>query len=133
MNRCVSGNKGYEIVLNIPVLYPSRNAIPVDRRQEARVKKQWQNGVGLVVNAAMNRGKYKKFDVPVKVNILLMFKKKRRRDIDNYAPKWLLDVLKGKCFVDDSSEWCVPSVEIFSGAEEDGMVIRITPMKEAKQ
>lgn len=44
------------------------------------------------------------FPGPVEVYITLVFKDQRKRDIDNYSCKWLIDALKDDVFTDDNSE-----------------------------
>ena len=68
------------------------------------------------------------FHGQVAIFIDLCFTNKRKRDIDNYSPKWLLDALVA-CWVieDDSKEFIptAPDVMIIDSQIEEKMLVKI--------
>jgi len=72
----------------------------------AGIKKQWKKKVNDCINPNWNA-----FMKPVHIDIILYFTDKRKRDLDNYAPKLLFDGLTKKdnpdkfLIYDDSSNW----------------------------
>ena len=76
----------------------------------------------------------RKFSRKVKLTYDIYFKSKRRRDEDNYYPKYITDVVKDFYLRDDSSDYCEQKVVLhngmlYSGAayytESDGTLITI--------
>ena len=114
----------YAIVF-IPCLYPSENKIlsmhPMARK---RAHDRFQQAAGLIMKAR----KIRPFETPVRILIDLCFKKKRRRDNDNYTGKWLIDaIVKAGILPDDSTRWIpeAPDIKIIDGEPEDQIALKI--------
>lgn len=94
----------------LPFVYPSLNSILalhwVKRR---RFKRTYQD----VMLSIIKSSGIKPVVGKAYVNIFLHFKDRRRRDEDNYTPKWLMDVMVGAgIFSDDDSKHVSSSVRI---------------------
>ena len=101
------------VIFSIPYTYPSINEWTTWHwSKRNRVKKDFITTMAF----AINEQGITPFHVPVKIYIDLIFPKKRRRDLDNYSPKFLLDSLV-QCGIipDDSSDWIPesPDVQIY--------------------
>ena len=116
-------------VFSIPFLYPSLNETKTMNRWEySRRKKEFAT----VCAFALNEQNIRPFHCPVKLTVDLCFKKKRRRDLDNYTIKFLADALV-ECGIipDDSTDWMPESadIQIFSGEPEEKVDVRIERIK----
>ncbi len=94
----------------LPFIYPSLNTILalhwVKRR---RLKRTYQE----VMLPLIKGHRLKPVTGKANISIFLHFKDNRRRDEDNYTPKWLLDVLVGAgILIDDDSKHVSSSVRI---------------------
>jgi len=111
--------------ITIPVTYPSLNKV---LRLPWWERRKIKNDFQFVFAAAIRRTKPRPyFEGPVRITIELTFTSNRRRDPDNYSPKWLLDSLvQAKVIQDDSTEFMTesPKVTIKQGKVE-GTVVRI--------
>lgn len=123
--RILDYGRPHEWVVEIPFLYPSENQIlamhPMERR---RKHDKFQANAGAFLAAAH----IKPFTGPVKIFIDLYFKKKRRRDNDNYGGKWLIDtIVKVGILPDDSKEWipAAPDILLLDGEPEDKTMLKI--------
>src|SRR3990167_17140 len=96
------------LVFDFPFTYPSLNQVNgMGWRKRKKAHDEFQEQVGKhLLNPV-------KFDGKVKIFIDLCFKTKKRRDKDNYTPKWLLDCLvKSGIIKDDSSEFIPQPADI---------------------
>lgn len=127
-----------DLILTHPIIYPSRNVTDNMSRGRTvngvfkkgsyeRNKEKWQHDAWLNFMSQMRKQGHLGFTCPVEVRILLQFAAHRHRDYDNYAPKWLMDVLKYcKAIPDDNSDVCnLHQVEFING-DEDMITVRIT-------
>lgn len=76
------------------------------------------------------------FVEPVSVTLLYRVTRTGKRgkpiDLDNMAPKHLIDALRGVVIVDDGPQWVRQLVQRISvGGERDETVIRVEPLSEA--
>lgn len=88
------------VTISIPELHPSLNQwYRMHWAPRGKEKARWKELVW-----ALSRGK-PRFKVPVVVTVTYFFPDHRKRDFDNYPPKFVLDGLKGTLLQDDSQEW----------------------------
>ena len=99
-----------KLFAHFPFTYPSWNDIQ-DMHWRARKHahdKFLQDSV--VILKSLHAAPFTK---PINVKVDLYFKKRRRRDNDNYGGKWLLDAIrKAGLIPDDSTEWIPGSLDI---------------------
>jgi crossover junction endodeoxyribonuclease RusA len=90
------------IKLIIPGIPPSLNDWPRNIYKLADLKKEWQKEVWLAAYQAKVKGKRIE---KAKVRITYFFATNRRRDHDNYSPKFLCDgLIKAGVIVDDNAD-----------------------------
>lgn len=110
-------------------VYPSRNK-NANHWCNYRKMKKYQTDIYWQIKQKMLEKKWEPYRVPVIVTYDLYFRTKRKRDYDNYAPKWLNDVLKSTCFVDDNTDMCIQTVpNIHSGCGFSKTVVVICPKR----
>ena len=113
------------ITLTIPEIHPSLNEWA--RRWHpfriAREKRRWQQMIALLCS-----GK-KMLAVPAIVTVTHFFPNRRKRDFDNYTPKFILDGIKGVLLPDDNAEWIVELSTRFSHDPENPRThVTLTPV-----
>ena len=108
MTFTVESYRKKSMVFEFPFTYPSLNQVnKMGWRARKKAHDEFQDQVG---KHLLNP---EKFEGQVKVLIDLCFKNKKRRDKDNYTPKWLLDCLvKSGIIKDDSSEFIPQAADI---------------------
>jgi len=112
------------ITIKIPFVYPSRNKI--DSMHWAQ-RNMWIRKFKYDVMLFINRIPEFNFE-KAKIKVILCFAKKRKRDLGNYEPKYLVDSLVDKGILkDDSKEVLsdIPEVEIRDNCEEEEMIVQI--------
>ena len=116
-----------ELVFEFPFTYPSLNQVNrMGWRARKKAHDEFQEQVGKHLLAHEI-----KFDGKVKIYIDLFFKKKQRRDKDNYTQKWLLDCLVKRGILKDDSSDVIPEVadiEFFEG--EDKTVVKVVALNQ---
>lgn len=86
--------------ITIPAIPPSLNTWSRWHwTRRAEVKQKWK----LLVSNAV--GRHRVYTVPVVITIIYRFPSQHRRDLDNYAPKFILDGLVGGLLPDDNHRW----------------------------
>lgn len=95
-------------IIDIPEVHPSLNewAVKWHHYKRNSEKKRWTEMVGWIC-----KGK-KKFDGAVDITIRYIVPNKRRHDIDNYAPKFILDGLVEAGVIKDDCLDIVKSISI---------------------
>jgi Holliday junction resolvase RusA-like endonuclease len=84
------------VTITIPEIPPSLNRwAGMHWAPKAQEKARWKQ---MVWAASVQ---YKPFAVPVVVTVTYFFKDRRRRDFDNFVPKFILDGLVGTVLTDD--------------------------------
>ena len=111
------------ILLELDQVYPSLNKwMRVHWRERARINNDWH---WLILKAAQKACCGKPNYANAKVSIVLTFPVIRRRDNDNYTPKFVMDALVGAGILqDDNAKQVQTSVEIVVG-KRTGMKIMI--------
>lgn len=84
-----------------PFVHPSVNRWS---RTHWAVRKNQKNTLIETAKAIVKASGGFVFPGAVEIYITLIFKDQRKRDIDNYSCKWLIDALKGDVITDDNSE-----------------------------
>ena len=93
---------------------------------------KFKSDVTMILRSQRNKMRYAPFTVPVEIRYTFFFRSTTRRDLDNYigGAKIITDALKGIAFDDDNSaRVSFRDTTIFTGADEDGIEIKITPQK----
>ena len=112
------------VVLEFPFGYPSKNITEYMRSWQKK-KKLHDEFQGKVHKYLLSK-RCPNFPNPVKILIDLYFPTKRKRDIANYSPNWLLDALHySKVIVDDSTEFIpeAPDIKIISGETKQNKIV----------
>ena len=115
------------LTLIIPRVHPSLNKI---LRMHWGERKRQQDVWDREVFAALWSGTpARRFNTSAAVvRIAYHFKNDRRRDKDNYAPKFLMDALRhNNVIADDDTEHVDVEWDIVTGARGDHTVVTITP------
>ena len=111
----------YEFEFTYPSLNYTNRKHHIERNN---LKKLFMNSIAVKIQ---EQGLIR-FECRVRILIDLCFKRKKRRDVDNYTPKWLLDALV-KCEVikDDNKDIIEepPNVMIIDNEPEEKMIVRI--------
>ncbi len=112
------------MVFDMPFIFPSRNTTEgMHHMKYWRLKKLWVSPCRLFVKSEMRKNGWKKFLVPVHVDITAYFRKVRTRDADNYSPKFLFDAMKGLVFADDDCKNVTYRVNFRESDTDDHMVV----------
>lgn len=69
-----------------------------------RIYEEWDNQVAVELARATNLVRLRPLMDRAKIRIKYFFRTKHSRDKDNYTPKVIMDCLKGRVIVDDSSD-----------------------------
>jgi len=94
-----------KIKLTISVLHPSLNEwINWHYRKIGRVKDDFDGEITLAMLTEYSCVRIKPLMKKARVRIKYYFRDKRKRDKDNYPPKFIMDGLKGRVIKDDSSD-----------------------------
>ena len=98
------------VTITLPEVPPSLNKWSrMHWMKAAKVKKQWEKDIYYSAYNLRPEQPYQK----AKVKITYFFKTKRRRDIDNYTPKFLLDGLVKAGIIIDDAESVIGKPDIF--------------------
>lgn len=69
-----------------------------------RIQDEWDNQVAVELVKSINVVRLRPLMEKAKIGIKYYFRTKHKRDKDNYTPKVIMDCLKGRVVVDDSSD-----------------------------
>lgn len=120
-------SKSYrQVTYEFPFVYPSRNITEnMNPLKRGKLKEKFMEDVRMEI---LNQLGIVRFLGQVKIAIDLCFTNKRRRDLDNFSPKWLLDALV-KCgiILDDNKDIIPesPDVMILEKEPEEKMIVQI--------
>lgn len=116
---------GRRVVIKVPAVPPSLNDWSrAHWRERYRLTGGWVAllrsatvGIGMVVGSA-------------RVTVVYSFKNRRRRDLDNLVPKFIMDGLKGRVVADDDERYVGELVlRMENGAAEEQTTIVIEPLQ----
>jgi crossover junction endodeoxyribonuclease RusA len=89
-----------QVIVSLPEVHPSLNTwYRWHRYQIYEEKRRWEKMVQMLCFSKP------KVTVPVVLTVTYFFRDRRKRDFDNYPPKFILDGIKGSLLPDDSEDW----------------------------
>jgi hypothetical protein len=114
--------------ITVPGTHPSLNDWSrVHFRERARLAREWKDKVALCAHGIP------RINGPVVVTVRYYFADSRARDFDNYAPKFILDGLKG-LVIDDDNSACITELRLRMGVDRKNphtvITIETVPPKE---
>jgi Holliday junction resolvase RusA-like endonuclease len=114
----------------IPAIPPSYNKYMGNSKSHFVYHDKKKKWLWLVRSALPHS--YKTFDVPVAIKIEYFFKNKRRRDLDNYSGKFIMDALVYYNIIRDDSIKYVPLLILKGnlGSKQEKTVINIKKIEE---
>ena len=126
-----------ELILEFPFLAPSLNKFYSNRNPywRSKIVKKIHNDVQwLLISKGYRQKSYPFAKKKVDITAICCFADNKRRDVDNYFPKPIIDALKGFIIYDDDDRYVSScSVKIKSGCKYNKtiIVIKINEFNEA--
>ena len=122
-------DKDFGLILEIPFIAPSLNKFYSNRDPFWRsrvVKKIHSDTQWILLSKGIRQGFYPFGKNKVDITAICCFADNKRRDVDNYFPKPIIDALKGFIIVDDDDRYISScAVRIKSNCKENKTIIII--------
>ena len=122
----------FGLIFEFPFLSPSLNKFYSNKNPywRSRIVKKIHNDVQwILISKGIRQESYPFGKNRVDITAICCFKDNKRRDVDNYFPKLIVDALKGFIIIDDNDRYISScTVRIKSNSKENKTVIVIKKM-----